>query len=133
MTQTIVGSLLIKFLPKENPEWLELYGHLLREGQEKQPHFILENQVAGWWAAEKLFEVIKNTARYDGAYVPVYIDQDPGGAGKNQVALLAASFKDSKNPELHAHQVLEVDVRKVGQIAAANNHWFSAASKAGWL
>ena len=125
-----VGSLLIKFLPKDNPEWLELYKHLLQDGQEKQPHFILENQIAGWWAAERLFEVIKNTARNDGVYVPVYIDQDPGGAGKNQVALLQAAFKDSRNPELNAHQVFEVDVRKVGdRVLAANNHWFGTASE----
>lgn len=125
-----VGSLLIKFIPKDNPEWLELYGKFIEAGQEKLPHFILENQVSGWWIWEKLLEVIKNTARYDGVYVPVYIDQDPGGAGKNQVAAVRMEFKDKKNPELNAHQVLEVDVKKVGdRVLAANTHWFGAASE----
>jgi phage terminase large subunit-like protein len=125
-----VGSLLIKFIPKDNPEWLELYREFILEGQEKQPHFILENQVSGWWTWEKLLEMIKNTARYDGYTVPVYVDQDPGGAGKNQVAAVSSAFKDSRNMELNAHQVLEVDVRKVGdRVLAANNHWFGAAAE----
>jgi phage terminase large subunit-like protein len=125
-----VGSLLIKFIPKDNPEWLEIYREHILEGQEKQPHFILENQVSGWWTWEKLLEVIKNTAKYDGYTVPVYVDQDPGGAGKNQVAAVGAAFKDTRNPELNTHQVLEVDVRKVGdRVLAANNHWFGVAAE----
>lgn len=125
-----VGSLLIKFYPKDNPEWLELYRHLILEGQEKQPHFILENQVSGYWIWERLLDVIKNTAKYDGPYVEVYVDQDPGGAGKNQVAAVAQAFKDKSCPELHSHTVKEVDVKKVGdRVLAANTHWFGVAAE----
>lgn len=125
-----VGSLVIKFKPSENPNWLELHRHLIEEGQEKQIHFIIENQVSGFWEWEKLLEVIKGTAKYDGPLVEVYVDQDPGGAGKNQIAAIIAAFKDKKNPELNAHTVKEVDVRKVGdRVLAANTHWFGAASE----
>lgn len=125
-----VGSLLIKFLPKDNPDWLELYRQHILEGQEKLPHFILENQISGYWGWEKLVEVIKNTARWDGPYVETYVDQDPGGAGKNQVAAVAQAFKDKSCPELHSHTVKEVDVRKVGdRVLAANTHWFGVASE----
>jgi phage terminase large subunit-like protein len=125
-----VGSDIIKFLPKDNPAWLELYGHLLKPGQEKQPNFILVNQVAGFWIWEKLIEVIKNTARHDGPYVEVYVDQDPGGAGKNQVAAIVQAFKAKDCPELNSHTVKEVDVRKVGdRVLAANTHWFGVASE----
>lgn len=125
-----VGSDIIKFYPKDNPEWLELYGHILKPGQEKQPNFILVSQVSGYWIWEKLLEVIKNTARHDGPYVEVYIDQDPGGAGKNQVAAIAQAFKDKSCPELNSHTVKEVDVRKVGdRVLAANTHWFGAAAE----
>lgn len=125
-----VGSLLIKFIPADNPDWFALYGKDIPEGQEKKPHFILEHQVAGCWEWEKLLTVIKNTAAHDGPYVEVFIDQDPGGAGKNQVAAVAAAFKDERNPELHAHKISEVDVRKVGdRVLAANTHWFGVAAE----
>jgi phage terminase large subunit-like protein len=125
-----VGSLLSKFIPADNPDWLALHRSLIPEGQEKLPHFVLENQVYGFWEWEKLLAVIKNTAVYDGPYVEVFVDQDPGGAGKNQVAAIAAAFKDPRNPELHAHKVSEVDVRKVGdRVLAANTHWFGIAAE----
>jgi phage terminase large subunit-like protein len=125
-----VGSLLTKFIPADNPEWLATYRDKIEEGQEKLPHYILENQVCGFWIWEKLLSVIKNTAMMDGPYVEVFIDQDPGGAGKNQVAAVAQAFKDIRNPELHAHKVSEVDVRKVGdRVLAANTHWFGVAAE----
>jgi phage terminase large subunit-like protein len=125
-----VGSLLTKFIPKDNPEWMSIYGRLIPEGQEKLPHFILENQISGYWEWEKLLAVIKNTALHDSPYVEVFIDQDPGGAGKNQVAAVASAFKDTRNPELHAHKVSEVDVRKVGdRVLAANTHWGGLAAE----
>lgn len=125
-----VGSLLIKFIPAENPEWLSVYRNFVRVEQEKLPHFILENQIAGFWEWDKLLTVIKNTAAYDGPYVEVLVDQDPGGAGKNQVAAVVAAFKDERNPELHSHKVTEVDVRKVGdRVLAANTHWFGVAAE----
>lgn len=125
-----VGSLLIKFIPADNSDWFALYKEHIAEGQEKLPHFILENQIAGCWEWSKLLTVIKNTAMHDGPYVEVYIDQDPGGAGKNQVAAVAEAFKDPRNPELHAHKVTEVDVRKVGdRVLAANTHWFGVAAE----
>lgn len=125
-----VGTLILKFIPKDNPEWLELYGHLLKEGQANQPHFILEHQVSGYWIWEKLVEVIKNTARHDGPFVEVYVEQEPGSGGKNQVAAIATEFKDRDCPELHSHSVKEVDSRKVGdRVLAANNYWFGVAAE----
>ena len=135
-----VGSLLIKFIPVDNPDWLALYKEHIADGQEKLPHFLLENQISGMWEWEKLLTVIKNTSVHDGPYVEVFIDQDPGGAGKNQVAAVAQAFKDPRNPALHSHKVTEVDVRKVGdRVLAANTHWFGVAAegrmwllKGGW-
>jgi len=125
-----VGSLLIKFIPADNPDWFALYGNLIAQGQEKMPHFLLEHQISGFWEWEKLLTVIKNTAVHDSPYVEVFVDQDPGGAGKNQVAAVSAAFKDERNPELHAHKVSEVDVRKVGdRVLAANTHWFGTAAE----
>jgi phage terminase large subunit-like protein len=125
-----VGSKIIKFIPSQNPEWLKLYEQYIPEPLKNKPHFILENQVSGFWIWDKLIEVIKNTSKHDGPYTEVYIDQDPGGAGKNQVAAIAQAFKNKENPELHSRTVKEVDVRKVGdRVLAANTHWFSVASE----
>lgn len=126
-----VGSLIIKFKPIDNPEWLELHRHLIPEGQEKLYHFILVHQMCGYWGWDKMLEVIKGTARHDGYQVEVYIDQDPGGAGKNQIAAIVAAFKDKeKNPDLMYFTVKEIDVRKVGdRVLAANTHWFGVASE----
>lgn len=125
-----VGSLLIKFRPSDNPEWLELHKQFIPEGQEKRYHFILENQVSGYWAWEKLLDMMKMTARHDGPYVEVYVDQDPGGAGKNQVAAIVKEFKAKENPELNSHTVKEIDVKKVGdRVLAANTHWLGVAAE----
>jgi phage terminase large subunit-like protein len=135
-----VGSKIIKFKPSENPEWLEFYKDFIPEPLRSKYHFMIASQISGYWIWEKLLEVIKNTARNDGPYVEVLIDQDPGGAGKNQVAAIAQAFKAKDCPELNSHTVSEVDVRKVGdRVLAANSHWFGAAAegrmwllKGGW-
>lgn len=125
-----VGSLVIKFKPIENPDWLAIHRDLIPEGLEKQFHFIIENQMSGFWEWEKLLDVIKKTAMYDGPLVEVFVDKDPGGAGKNQIAAIVKEFKDKKHPELNAHTVKEVDVKKVGdRVLAANSHWFGAAAE----
>lgn len=125
-----VGTLVSKFVPKDNEEWMSLYGHLLQDGQDKQNHYIIENQISGYWIWEKLLEVIKNTAKHDSPFVEVYIEQEPGSGGKNQVAAVASAFTARDCPELHHHTVHEVDSRKVGdRVLAANNYWFGIASE----
>lgn len=125
-----VGSKIIKFIPAQNPEWLKSYEQFIPEPLKTKPHFLIENQISGYWIWEKLIEVIKRTAAWDGPYVEVLIDQDPGGAGKNQVAAIAQAFKDKGNPELHSHTISEVDVKKVGdRVLAANTHWFGTAAE----
>ncbi len=70
----------------------------------KDTNWCIENQVAGTWEWEKLLENIVNTARLDGPYIPIIIEEEPGSGGKNQVAAVKSHLK--KFTYLHSHQVI---------------------------
>lgn len=55
-------------------------------------YFIMD-QVAGYWGYKELKEVIALTADQDGPLVPIYIEQEPGAGGKNQINDIAESGK----------------------------------------
>lgn len=50
--------------------------------------FYIEHQVGGLWEWKAIKEVILETAKIDGPYVKIFIEQEPGAGGKNQVAEL---------------------------------------------
>lgn len=95
--------------------------------KEIQTNFCIEHQVAGYWSWEKLLEAILNTARHDGPYIIVVIEEEPGSGGKNQVAAVQAEFK--KYPELIAHKVEGQRARDVGDRVMAAGPWFGLASR----
>lgn len=108
-----VGTLISKFI--------------LEKEEKKDTNFCIEHQVAGFWDWDKLLEAIANTARYDGPYVPVVIEEEPGSGGKNQVAAVRSYFK--RFPELAAIKVIGQNARQVGDRVMAANHWFSIAAQ----
>jgi predicted phage terminase large subunit-like protein len=91
----------------------------------KVDHFYIEEQVGGFWEWGKIKEAIANTARRDGPYVPIYIEQEPAAGGKNQVAELIDYIK--KIPELSAHKV--EGRRPEGDRVMAANVWFAYAAQ----
>jgi len=93
----------------------------------KDTNFCIEHQVAGFWDWEKLLEAIADTARYDGPYIPVVLEEEPGSGGKNQVAAVKSYFK--RFPELAAIKVVGQRAREIGDRVMAANHWFSLASQ----
>lgn len=105
-----VGSLISKFLTEQ-----------------KDTNFCIEHQVSGYWDWDKLLEAIANTARYDGPYIPVVIEEEPGSGGKNQVAAVKAYFK--RFPELSSIKVIGQNARQIGDRVMAANHWFSIAAQ----
>jgi phage terminase large subunit-like protein len=105
-----VGSLVSKFL-----------------GENRKDNFCIEHQVAGWWGWDALLEAIADTARYDGPYVPVVIEEEPGSGGKNQVAAVKTHFK--RFPELEHIPVIGQRARDVGDRVMGANHWFAIAAE----
>ena len=55
--------------------------------------FYIEDQVGGQWEIDEIQQKIIETAEKDGQKVPIYIEQEPGSGGKNQIAMLAKYIK----------------------------------------
>ncbi len=106
-----VGSLISKFRNELTPK----------------DQFCLEDQVGGFWAWDTLLDNIVKTARSDGPYVTVVLEEEPGSGGKNQVAAVITHFK--KFPELKSIKIVGQKAREVGDRVMAANHWFAIASE----
>lgn len=123
-----VGTLISAFNPDKNEEFLGLYGDKMSETQRKTKNFCLEHQVGGFWAWNNLLNAIIATAKMDGPYVEILLEQEPGSGGKNQIAAIKDAIKQI--PELRSFTVKEVDSRRVGdRVLAANTHWFGKAAE----
>lgn len=83
--------------------------------------FYIEDQVGGQWSWEKIKDVIIQVAMMDGPAVPIYVEQEPGAGGKNQVAMVA-SFPELKGWIVRAH------VPEGDKVIRANP-WFAEASQ----
>ena len=92
----------------------------------KDTNWQLEDQVHGFWDWDKLLEAIVSTARKDGPYVPIVLEEEPGSGGKNQVAAVKTHLK--RFPDLLSHQVIGQRARDVGDRVMAANHWFALAA-----
>ena len=114
---------------KDDPD--ETVGSLLSEHKNPEgskPLFMIQNQVYGRWGADKVFEVIANTARKDGPFVKVIVEQEPAASGKITIAAIQEYFK--RFPELSGYTVEGLPVRNVGdRVEAANRLWFSVAAE----
>ena len=98
-----------------------------RDGKrKKETNWCIEHQIYGQWSWETILDHIVETARKDGPYVPIVIEEEPGSGGKNQVAAVKTHL--SRFPDLAAHQVLGQRARDVGDRVMAANHWFALAA-----
>jgi len=52
-------------------------------------NFYIMDQVAGYWEYKEIKTKISQIAAFDGPTVPIYVEQEPGSGGKNQVADIA--------------------------------------------
>ena len=110
---------------KDDPD--EAVGSLISKFMlEKDDNYCIEHQVSGFWNWDNLLIAIANTARHDGPYVPIVLEEEPGSGGKNQVAAVQAYFRTF--PELQSHQVIGQRARDVGDRVMAANHWFGLAA-----
>jgi len=86
--------------------------------------FCIENQVHGRWEWGDLKNKIAETARLDGPYVPVYIEQEPAAGGKNQVEEIKIFIRDNVGAQwkVEGH-------RPTGDKVVRANMWFAEASQ----
>lgn len=99
----------------------ETVGTRLSMNKEKDK-FCIENQVSGFWKWDKIKENIRVTAERDGTGVPIYIEQEPGSGGKNQVAELQTYLKQ------FGFTVRMHNPRDTGDKVMRANTWFGEAS-----
>ena len=73
---------------KTDPD--ETVGTLMADAK---PDFYIEDQVCGHWIWEDIKAVIMQTAKMDGPFVQIWIEEEPGSGGINQVAEIAGRIK----------------------------------------
>ena len=69
--------------------------------------FYIEDQVHGRWLYDDILNQMYWTAVKDGPFVKIFVEQEPGAAGKNQIAALQKFFRegDSDHRPLPHHCV----------------------------
>lgn len=83
--------------------------------------FIIADQVQIRKVWDGIIKTIIQTAYLDGKDVPIYIEQEPGSGGKNQVAAIAAL------PDLAGFTIRAHDPKKLGDKIMRAQPWFSKA------
>ena len=88
--------------------------------------FFIEDQVSGFWQWEDIKRNILEIAIKDGPAVKIYIEQEPGSGGINQVAELAKIIRT----ELPSWQNVEPhNPRDLGDKIMRANTWFAEANR----
>jgi predicted phage terminase large subunit-like protein len=87
--------------------------------------FYIEDQVCGHWEWDDILHNITETALNDGQYVEIWIEQEPGAGGKNQVAAIFNHIRDNLPGwgSVQGH-----NPRDLGDKVMRANHWFKEAS-----
>lgn len=86
--------------------------------------FYIEDQSGGFFAWEAVKEHIYNTALKDGSSVKIYVEQEPGSGGKNQVAEIASFIRD----RLPGYPKVEGwNPKDAGDRVMGANYWFAEA------
>lgn len=98
----------------------------VNEDKKKETNWCFEHQVGGYWKWDDLLKAIADTARHDGPYVTIVLEEEPGSGGKNQVQAIKNYLKTI--PELKGYKVVGQKAREVGDRVMAANDWFGLAA-----
>jgi len=91
-------------------------------------NFYIEHQIGGHWEFDGLLDGIFTTALQDGISVPIFLEEEPGSGGKNQVAAIKKHLnKECDKRGLPRFQVY--GYRPVNDRVILANIWFAEASK----
>jgi predicted phage terminase large subunit-like protein len=88
--------------------------------------FIIENQVSGYWEWQDILEGIWVTALQDGVFVEIWVEEEPGSGGKNQVAAVKL-FLDERCKKIGLPYFTVEGHRPEGDKVIRANIWFAEA------
>lgn len=91
---------------------------------DRKEDFYIEDQTCGFWLWESIEDNIVEVAKRDGPQIRIFIEQEPGSGGKNQVAALAKAVRT----KLGSAWKVEEHVPKGDKVMRANP-WFAEASR----
>lgn len=87
-------------------------------------NFYIEHQHGGFWEWDNIKANILSVAKQDGPFVKIYIEEEPGSGGKNQIAELASFLRK----ELPGWPTV-VGKKSEGDKVMRANVWFAEASQ----
>ena len=90
-----------------------------------QKYFYIEDQHGGFWEWLDIKKQILETAKKDGSKVEIWVEQEPGSGGKNQVAEIANYIKEKLPgwPAVQGHLP-----KQEGDKVMRANYWFAEAN-----
>jgi predicted phage terminase large subunit-like protein len=100
-------------------------GTINEKGIREIGKFYIENQYSGFWKYEQLLDEITQIAELDGPYVTIWLEQEPGSGGKNQVAAIK---KHIQNKLGNHYKVEGHNPRDLGDKVMRANVWFAEAA-----
>lgn len=104
--------------------WIE-DGSVNDKGVREIGKFYIENQRSGFLKYEEILDLIIEVAELDGPYIPIYLEQEPGSGGKNQVAAIAKHIKEKLGSQ---YRVYGHSPREIGDKVMRANVWFAEAA-----
>ena len=90
--------------------------------------YYIEDQVGGYWEYAELRENIMRTAMKDGPTVPIFLEEEPGSGGKNQVAAIKEWVHEQFNKKGIPKPQIE-GWRPPNDRVILANLWFAEAAK----
>ena len=91
--------------------------------------FYLEDQVSGHWLYDDILHQMYITAVYDGAFVIIVIEQEPGAGGKNQIAAIQKFFREGDKDHKPLPHIKIEGHRPEGDKVMRADIWFAEAKK----
>jgi predicted phage terminase large subunit-like protein len=95
------------------------------DGEEE---FYIEDQKHSRLAYEGILDLMHRTAIEDGPFVKIFVEEEPGSGGKNQVAAIQKFFREGDKDHKALPQFVVNGDRPEGDKVMRANHWFPAAS-----
>jgi predicted phage terminase large subunit-like protein len=91
--------------------------------------FYIKHQISGRWVYDDILDVMYRTAVQDGPFVKIFVEQEPGAGGKNQVAAIQKFFREGDADHRPLPQFKIEGHKPEGDKVMRANYWFAEASR----